>query len=90
MLDTRIKSVHARQVMDCKFRPVLEAVVELECGITGQGSAPTGTSVGSHEAAVIRDHNRNSFCGLSVFHAYNTICSWQRNCFKFFSRHQLI
>ena len=69
MLDTRIKSVHARQVMDCKFRPVLEAVVELECGITGQGSAPTGTSVGSHEAAVIRDHNRNSFCGLSVFHA---------------------
>ncbi len=72
-MDTRIRSIHARQVMDCKFRPVLEAAVELECGIAGQGAAPTGTSVGSYEAEVLRDNDKESFRGLSVFQAIENV-----------------
>ncbi len=73
MTDTRIKTIHARQVMDCKFRPVLEVSVTLECGVAGLGAAPTGTSVGSHEAAVLRDNDPEKFCGLSVFQAINNV-----------------
>lgn len=73
MTDTRIRSIHARQVMDCKFRPVLEVSVMLESGISGLGAAPTGTSVGSHEAAVIRDYDPDKFCGLSVFQAIENV-----------------
>ena len=72
-MDTRIRSIHARQVMDCKFRPVLEAAVVLECGITGQGAAPTGTSVGSYEAEVLRDNDKERFHGLSVFQAIENV-----------------
>lgn len=53
-MSTKIKHVHARQVMDCKFRPVIEVDVELENGIVGRGAAPTGSSVGSYEAVVLR------------------------------------
>ena len=72
-MDTRIRSIHVRQVMDCKFRPVLEAAVVLECGITGQGAAPTGTSVGSYEAEVLRDNDKERFHGLSVFQAIENV-----------------
>ena len=72
-MDTRIRSIHARQAMDCKFRPILEAAVVLECGITGQGAAPTGTSVGSYEAEVLRDNDKERFHGLSVFQAIENV-----------------
>ena len=73
MNNTKIKSVHARQIMDAKFRPVTEADVILECGVMGRGAAPTGTSVGSREAFVLRDNDMGKFCGLSVFKAVENI-----------------
>lgn len=73
MTGTTIKRVHARQVMDCRFQPVLEAVVELENGIVGQGSAPTGTEAGRAEAVVLRDNDASRFNGASVFHAIENV-----------------
>jgi enolase len=70
---TRIRSVHARQVMDCKFRPVVEVDVVLQNGTIGRGAAPTGTSVGKHEAYVLRDNDPACFCGLSVFRAVDNV-----------------
>ena len=70
---TKIDSIHARQVMDCKFRPVVEVDVTLKNGVVGRGAAPTGTSVGKHEAHVLRDNNPGRFCGLSVFNAIDNI-----------------
>lgn len=72
-MDTRIKNIHARQIMDCKFRPVVEVDVTLACGIVGRGSSPTGTSVGSYEAKVIRDNKADRFCGMSVFQAVSNV-----------------
>lgn len=72
MNNTKIKYIHARQVMDCKFRPVLEVAVELENGKIGYGSAPTGGTIGEKEVIVLRD-NGTSFCGMSVYDAIENV-----------------
>ena len=45
----RIRSVHARQLIDCKCRPLVEVDVVTESGALGRGEAPTGSSVGMYE-----------------------------------------
>lgn len=61
-----IKQIHARQVLDCKARPAVEVDVITEHGFIGTGCAPTGTSVGSFESFIIRDHDSKHYAGLSV------------------------
>jgi enolase len=55
----KIASVIARQVLDCKARPLLEVEITTETGCVGRGAAPTGTLVGEHEAFVLRDEDRS-------------------------------
>ena len=66
MMNTVIQKISARQVLDCKARPMLEVDVFTQDGSMGRGAAPTGTSVGAHEAFVLRDYDVNEFNGLSV------------------------
>ncbi|MDR2390301.1 MAG: enolase [Planctomycetota bacterium] len=65
----KIARVTARQLIDCKCRPLVEADVETDDGHLGRGSSPTGSSVGKFEAAVIRDGNPNEYGGLGVHKA---------------------
>ncbi|WP_329235402.1 MULTISPECIES: phosphopyruvate hydratase [Streptomyces] len=65
MADQVIKEVRARQLLDCKTRPMVEVEVVTESGHIGRGSAPTGSSVGMHEALVLRDGGAE-YDGLSV------------------------
>ena len=65
----RIKSVHARQLIDCKCRPMVEVDVVTEDGSTGTGAAPTGSSVGMYESCVLRDGDPTEYNGLSVHRA---------------------
>ncbi|WP_274651259.1 phosphopyruvate hydratase [Paenibacillus humicola] len=69
----RIRSVHARQLIDCKCRPMVEVEVVTEDGSMGTGSAPTGSSVGKHESWVLRDGNPKEYDGLSVHKAVANI-----------------
>ncbi|MER8766248.1 enolase C-terminal domain-like protein [Mesorhizobium sp. M0968] len=62
----RITSVRAQQIIDCKCRPAVEVEIRTESGAVGRGAAPTGTSVGMHEAFVLRDGNLASYKGLGV------------------------
>ena len=62
----KIASVIARQLLDCKARPLLEVEITTDTGIVGRGASPTGSSVGSHEAFVLRDGDRTHYNGLSV------------------------
>ena len=55
----KIASVIARQVLDCKARPLLEVEITTETGDVGRGAAATGTLVGEHEAFVLRDEDRS-------------------------------
>ncbi|SMQ74224.1 enolase [Agreia sp. VKM Ac-1783] len=61
-----ITDVHARQILDCKARPMVEVKVTLEDGTVGRGAGPTGTTVGAHEASVLRDHDFSHYNGLGV------------------------
>ena len=68
-MEDRILSVGAQQVIDCKCRPAVEVVVKTESGGSGRGCAPTGTSVGMHEAFILRDGDPADYNGLSVHKA---------------------
>jgi len=73
MKSTKIRSVHARQILDSKCRPMVEVDVKTEGGVIGRGGASTGTSVGMYEAFVLRDNNPNCFRGLSVYKAIENV-----------------
>lgn len=73
MAATTIKAVHARQIIDCKCRPMVEVDVITESGVIGTGAAPTGSSVGIHEAYVLRDGNAGEYRGLSVHKAVQNV-----------------
>ena len=68
-MEDRIIAVDAQQVIDCKCRPAVEVVVSTESGGSGRGCAPTGTSVGTHEAFILRDGDPANYNGLSVHKA---------------------
>jgi enolase len=53
--NTLIQSVHAREILDSRGNPTVEAVVTLECGVVGEASVPSGASTGSREALELRD-----------------------------------
>src|SRR5271156_142110 len=69
----RIASVVARQVLDCKARPLVEVEITTDTGHVGRGASPTGISVGVHEAVVIRDGDRAEYDGLSVHSAVSAV-----------------
>lgn len=69
----RIASVVARQLLDCKARPLLEVEITTDTGHVGRGASPTGSSVGSHEAFVLRDGDGTHYNGLSVHRAIATV-----------------
>ncbi|CDX53634.1 enolase [Mesorhizobium plurifarium] len=71
-MQDRIVSVRAQQIIDCKCRPAIEVEVRTESGAVGRGAAPTGTSVGMHEAYVLRDGDPTTYNGLSVHKAVDT------------------
>ena len=69
MSNSTIKEIKARQLIDCKCRPMVEVDVITEDGHLGRASAPTGTSVGMYESCVLRDGDPDEYRGLSVHKA---------------------
>ena len=51
----KIQSIHARQILDSRGNPTVEATVELEGGFRGRAAVPSGASTGSGEALELRD-----------------------------------
>jgi enolase len=72
MLDGRIVAVTARELLDSKARPMVEVDVRTASGLLGRGSAPCGTSVGKHEAVVLRDGGTR-YGGLGVRRAVRNV-----------------
>lgn len=68
-----ITSVLARQLLDCKTRPLVEVEITTDTGIVGRGAAPTGSSVGAHEAFILRDGDPTEYNGLSVHRAVDAV-----------------
>jgi enolase len=69
----KIASVVARQLLDCKARPLVEVEIITDTGYVGCGASPTGSSVGTHEAFVLRDGDQSEYNGLSVHRAVSAV-----------------
>ncbi len=63
---SRIKRVHAREIMDSRGNPTLEADVILESGAWGRAAVPSGASTGSREAMELRDGDGSRYLGKGV------------------------
>jgi enolase len=68
----KIASVHARQILDSRGNPTVEADVILEDGTLGRAAVPSGASTGSNEAIELRDQGP-SYLGKSVNKAVNNV-----------------
>lgn len=69
----KIASVRSRQLLDCKARPLVEVEIRTDSGFVGRGAAPTGSSVGAHEAFVLRDGDPSEYAGLGVHRAVDAV-----------------
>ncbi|MCL4465381.1 MAG: phosphopyruvate hydratase [Chloroflexi bacterium] len=71
--DTTIAGVRARQILDSRGRPTVEADVYLASGAWGRASVPSGASTGAHEAVELRDGDPNHYAGLGVRRAVGNV-----------------
>jgi len=68
-----IESVHARQILDSRGNPTLEAEVVLENGVGGRAAVPSGASTGEHEAVELRDGDKSRWLGKGVTKAVDHV-----------------
>jgi enolase len=68
-MSTKIAKVRARQVIDSRGNPTVEADVYLESGVFGRGAVPSGASTGEHEALELRDGDKSKYLGKGVLKA---------------------
>ena len=63
---TTIKSIHAREILDSRGNPTLEAEVVLDSGAFGRAAVPSGASTGAREAIELRDGDASRYQGKGV------------------------
>src|SRR3989454_658034 len=63
---TKIESVRAREILDSRGYPTVEATVVVAGGASGTGAVPSGASTGTHEAIELRDGDRQRYGGKGV------------------------
>jgi len=68
-----IKNIHAREILDSRGNPTVEAEIFLENGISGIAAVPSGASTGSREALELRDKDKNRYAGKGVLTAVSNI-----------------
>lgn len=68
-----IEEITAREILDSRGRPTVEAEVRLESGVVGLAQVPSGASTGSFEAYELRDGDRRRYGGNGVLKAVNNI-----------------
>jgi len=68
-----IISVHAREIIDSRGNPTVEADVTLASGASGRAAVPSGASTGEHEAVELRDGDQQRFGGKGVLEAVKNV-----------------
>src|SRR3989440_10832877 len=72
-MSTKIARVHARQVIDSRGNPTVEADVILAGGALGRAAVPSGASTGEHEALELRDGDKKRYLGKGVTKAVRNV-----------------
>lgn len=70
---SKIEKVTAREIIDSRGNPTLEAEVVLADGTTGRGAAPSGASTGEYEAVELRDGDKSRYSGKGVSNAVQNV-----------------
>ncbi len=70
---TEIDLVHAREVLDSRGNPTVEAEVTLGSGAIGRAIVPSGASTGEHEAVELRDGDTSRYLGKGVLKAVENV-----------------
>ena len=76
---SNIQNILAREVLDSRGNPTVEADVQLCCGAIGRASVPSGASTGEHEAIELRDGVKSRFLGRGVQKAVANVNGKIRN-----------
>ncbi len=66
---TEIVHVKAREILDSRGNPTVEAEVMLDTGVVGRAAVPSGASTGEHEANELRDDDKRRYLGKGVLKA---------------------
>ena len=72
-MDSRILSIHAREILDSRGNPTVEVDVALSGGAHGRAAVPSGASTGVHEAAELRDADPQRYGGKGVRNAVQNV-----------------
>ena len=70
---TKITKVHARQVLDSRGNPTVEADVYAGDKVRGRAAVPSGASTGEHEALELRDGDKSKYLGKGVLKAVGNV-----------------
>jgi enolase len=72
-LEVAIEDIIAREILDSRGRPTIEAEVRLESGVVGLAQVPSGASTGTFEAHELRDGDKNRYGGKGVLNAVRNV-----------------
>jgi enolase len=72
-MPTFIEHIEARQILDSRGNPTVEADVILSSGVVGRASVPSGASTGALEALELRDEDKSLYGGKSVLQAVENV-----------------
>ncbi len=70
---SKIKDVHAREILDSRGNPTVEVDIYLEDGSMGRAAVPSGASTGAHEAWELRDEDKSRYLGKGVQKAVSNV-----------------
>ena len=70
---TEIINVHAREILDSRGNPTVEAEVSLFSGVVGRAAVPSGASTGEYEMLELRDGNKKRYLGKGVQKAIKNV-----------------
>ena len=68
-----IEDIHAREILDSRGNPTIEAEVTLVGREVGRAAVPSGASTGEHEAVELRDGDKNRYSGKGVLKAVSNV-----------------
>jgi enolase len=68
-----IRSIVAREILDSRGNPTIEAEVFLDSGVLGRAAVPSGASTGTHEAVELRDDDKLRYLGKGVLRAVENV-----------------
>jgi len=63
---TKITNIHAREILDSRGNPTIEAEIQLEDGSMARAAVPSGASTGTREAVELRDGDKSRYLGKGV------------------------